>query len=254
METEENRRKENSRMAGKKFLDLDGLTDYNKKLNEKLDGKFVPKQEGKGLSQNDFTDEYKKLIDDLAYVPIVISAFTNSVNTVEMGGTVDEVTLNWSLNKEPESQKVDSTAVDKVLRTLTLTEQDITADKTFTLSATDERNKTVTKTTSIYFRNGVYWGVGANTEAFDSTFVLTLTKGLQATKAKTFTVNAGAGQHIYYAVPTRYGACAFNVGGFDGGFGKAVTIEFTNESGYTESYDIYKSDNTGLGSTTVKAS
>lgn len=241
-------------MAGKKFLDLTGLEDYNNKLNEKLDTKFVAKQEGKGLSQNDFTDEYKKMIDDLAYVPIAISAFTNSVNTVEIGSTVDEVTLNWTLNKEPVSQKVDGTAVDKALRTQVLTAQGITADKTFTLSATDERDKTVTKTTSIYFRNGVYWGVGADSEAFDSAFVLTLTKGLQASKGKTFTVNAGTGQHIYYAVPTRYGTCAFNVGGFDGGFGKAATIDFTNASGYTESYDIYKSDNAGLGSTTVKVS
>lgn len=241
-------------MAGKKFLDLQGLEDYNTKLNAKLEAKFVAQQDGKGLSQNDFTDEYKRMIDDLAYVPMAISAFTNSVNTVEMGSTVDAVTLNWTLNKEPEYQKVDSTAVDKTLRTLALAGQGITADKTFTLSATDERNKTVTKTTSIYFRNGVYWGVGADTGAFDSAFVLALTKGLQASRGKTFTVNAGAGQHIYYAVPTRFGACAFNVGGFDGGFGKAATIEFTNASGYTESYDIYKSDNAGLGSTTVKVS
>lgn len=237
-----------------KFLDLDGLTEYNQKLNEKLDQKFVSQEEGKGLSSNDFSDEYKQMIEDLAYVPIAINSFTNNVNTVEMGQTITEVTLSWTLNKEPEAQSVDGTTVEKTLRTLALTGQAITADKTFTLSATDERDKTVTKTTAIYFRNGVYWGVGEDRESFDSAFLLTLTKGLQATKAKTFTVNAGAGEHIYYAVPARYGACAFNVGGFDGGFSKAATIDFTNASGYTESYDIYKSDNAGLGSTTVKAS
>ena len=31
------------------------------------------------------------------------------------------------------------------------------------------------------------------------------------------------------------------------------TIEFTNASGYAENYDIYKSDNPGLGNTTVVA-
>lgn len=233
-----------------KVLTDTGLQSYHNQVKEH----FVAKEEGKGLSSNDFTDEYMQMIKDLAYVPIAISSFTNNVNTVEMGSTVTDVTLNWTLNKEPESQKVDSETVEKTLRTKQFTGQSIQADKTYTLSATDEREKTVTKTTKITFLNGVYWGVGESKDAFDSAFILGLTKGLQASKAKTFTVNAEAGQHIYYAVPSRYGTCGFNVGGFDGGFEKAATIEFTNASGYAENYDIYKSDNAGLGSTTVKVS
>ena len=31
-------------------------------------------------------------------------------------------------------------------------------------------------------------------------------------------------------------------------------MDFTNASGYTESYNVYKSDNAGLGGTTVKVS
>lgn len=236
------------------YLDLPGLTEYNEKLNLKLEERFVQKETGKGLSANDFTDEYKKMIEDLAYVPIAINSFTNNVNTVEMGSTVTAVTLSWTLNKEPESQKVDGAAVDKTARSKALTGQSITANKTFTLEATDERGKKVTKTTAITFQNGVYWGVANNATLFDSAFILALAKGLQASKAKTFTVNAGAGKHIYYALPSRYGKPNFNVGGFDGGFGKVGTIQFTNASGYTEAYDIYKSDNAGLGSTTVKAS
>ena len=96
-----------------------------------------------------------------------------------------------------------------------------------------------------------FTGAWQRRTSFDSAFVLTLTKGLQGSKAKTFTVNAGAGQHIYYAIPTRYGTPAFKVGGFDGGFSKAGTIQFKNASGYTESYDIWISDNAGLGNTTV---
>lgn len=241
-------------MDGKKFLDLQGLKDYNEKLNKKLDTKYVAQEAGKGLSKNDFTDEYKKMIDDLAYVPMAINSFSNIVNTVEMGSTVNDVTLNWTLNKQPKTLKLDNEALDVSLRTKALTAQGIKTDKSWTLSATDERDKTVTKSTKITFLNGVYWGVAESKDAFDSAFILSLTKGLQASKGKTFTVNAGAGKHIYYAVPTRYGACGFNVGGFDGGFGKVATIDFTNASGYKESYDIYKSDNAGLGSTTVKVS
>ncbi len=233
-----------------KVLTDTGLQSYHEQVKEH----FVAKEEGKGLSSNDFTDEYMQMIQDLAYVPIAINSFTNNVNTVEMGSTVTDVTLTWTLNKEPESQKVDSETVEKMMRTKQFAGQSIQADKTYTLSATDEREKTVTKTTKITFLNGVYWGVGESKDAFDSAFILGLTKGLQASKAKTFTVNAEAGQHIYYAVPSRYGTCGFNVGGFDGGFEKAATIEFTNASGYAENYDIYESDNAGLGSTTVKVS
>lgn len=242
-------------MSGeKKFLDLEGLTEYNQKLNTKLEEKFVQQEEGKVLSSNDFTDKYKTMIEDLAYTPISISSFTNSVTTAEMGSTVADVTLNWSLNKDPVSQKIDSETLDTALRTKQFTGQEIKADKSWTLSATDEREKTVTKTTKITFLNGVYWGVAESGAAFDSAFILSLSKALQATRSKTFTVNADAAKHIYFAIPTRYGTPNFNVGGFDGGFEKAATIEFTNASGYMENYDVYKSTNAGLGSTKVVVS
>ena len=233
-----------------KYLDLPGLQRYHNLAKEH----FVAKEAGKGLSKNDFTDEYKKMIDDLAYVPIAINTFTNNINTVEMGRTVTEVVLNWTYNKTPKVASLDAEQIDVNLKTKTLTGQNIKTNKTFTLSATDERDKTVKKTTAISFLNGVYWGVGEASPTLNSAFILSLTKGLQGSRTKTFTVNAGAGQHIYYAIPTRYGAAAFNVGGFDGGFTKVGTIEFTNGSGYKENYDIYKSDNANLGNTTVKVS
>ena len=230
-----------------KFLDADGL----KQVWDTAKGTFVKKEEGKGLSSNDFSDEWKKKIEDLAYVPMAIASFTNNVNVAEMGSTVERVTFNWSLNKSPKSQKVDSQVVEASLRTLVLTGQQIKTDKTFTLSATDERDKTVTKTTTIRFYNGVYWGIGNAGQEVDSAFILSLSKGLQASKGKTFTVNAGENEHIFYAVPSRYGTCMFNVGGFDGGFSKVTTFDFVNASGFKESYDVYKSTNDNLGITTV---
>ena len=43
----------------------------------------------------------------------------------------------------------------------------------------------------------------------------------------------------------------FFVGGFEGGFALEKTFDYTNPSGYTEAYDVYKSTNAGLGSTKV---
>ena len=190
---------------------------------------------------------------DVLYEAVQISSFTNDVGTVEMGSTVNTVVLNWIINKTPETLTLDGEGIDKNLKTKTIENANIKSNKTYTLKATDERDAEATKTTGITFLNGVYCGVAEDKSSFDSSFILGLTKTLQGGKAKTFTVNAGSLQHIYYAIPSRYGTPSFKVGGFEGGFAKAATIEFTNASGYAENYDIWKSDNPGLGSTTVVA-
>lgn len=202
-----------------------------------------------GVSYGDTT--VKDVLDDLLYTPIQITSFSNNVNTVEMGTTVNTVQLNWNYNKTPKTLTLDGSTVEVSLKSKTIESAGIKTNKTYTLKATDDRNATAQKTTSINFLNGVYYGVAAKKTSFDSAFILTLTKKLQGSKACTFTVNAGASQYIYYAIPTRYGTPAFKVGGFDGGFAKAGTIQFTNASGHTESYDIWISDNASLGNTTV---
>lgn len=198
-------------------------------------------------------DTLKSQMADVLYKAIQITSFTNNVGTAEMGSTVNTVVLNWATNKTPEELTLDGEGIDKTLKTKTIENANIKSNKTYTLKAKDERDAEATKTTAINFLNGVYWGVAEDKSSFDSAFILGLTKGLQGSKTKTFTVNAGAAQHIYYAVPSRYGTPSFKVGGFEGGFAKAATIEFTNASGYKENYDIWKSDNPGLGNTTVVA-
>ncbi len=200
-------------------------------------------------------DVYEKL-GDLMYIQISITSFTNNKNTVEMGVIVDTVVLNWNYNKVPKTLMLDNEILDVNLKTKTLSGQNINSNKTYTLKATDERNAVATKTTSITFLNGVYYGVGDDLviDSITNQFILSLTKTLQSSKAKTFTVNAGESKHIYYAIPSRYGTPAFKVGGFEGGFGKIGTFNFTNASGYTETYDVYKSSNSNLGNTTVVVS
>lgn len=189
--------------------------------------------------------------EEFNYKPIAISTFTNNKNTQEMGATISDVTLNWTLNKKAKTLTLDGQPVTATDTSKVLSGQSIKTNKTWTLKAIDERDASATKTTSITFYNGVYWGVAAAAGSYDSTFVLKLTKGLQGSKGKTFTATAGNNEYLYYCVPTRYGAVTFNVGGFDGGFSKVSTFEFTNASGYKENYDVYKSDNANLGTQTV---
>lgn len=243
-----------------------GAENANKMLGTDEAGNIIVKEEIEQTAENvsygdnsnvdvALDDIYAKL-GDLMYVPISITSFTNNKNTQEMGSTVTDVILNWNYNKTPKTLMLDSESLDVSLKTKTLSGQSIKTNKTFTLKATDERDAVATKTTAITFLNGVYYGVGDNLEIGGVTneFILGLTKTLQASKAKTFTVNAGTGKHIYYIIPTRYGTPVFKVGGFEGGFAKLGTVNFTNASNYAENYDVYKSSNDNLGNTTVVVS
>lgn len=192
--------------------------------------------------------QLKEDVSDLMYTPIAVNSFTNNIQRAEIGQTITDVTLSWALNKDPESVFVNGEEQPAESNgSLELTGLTLTADTSWTLEATDERGATATKTTKLQFLNGVYYGVGAELD------VTTLTKVLTSSRARTFTCDAGAGEYIWYLCPARLGTCNFNVGGFDGGF-DASTMEITNASGYTETYNVYKSTNAALGSTSVSVS
>ena len=172
---------------------------------------------------------------------------------VEKGATQTTATVKWATNKTPVSVTVEGESVSPDTTGKELTGLSITAEKEFTVVAADSRGSQ-TATAVMRFCNGVYTGAAAAPAAVDGTFIRTLTKTLQSYKTRTFTVNAAAGQYIWYACPAGYGTPVFNVGGFDGGFSKVSTLDYTNPSGHTESYQVWRSDNAGLGQTTVKVS
>ena len=196
-------------------------------------------------------DDLKSQIADLTYKAITITSFTNNVGTVEIGSTVTSVDLSWAFSKTPKSVTLDNVSKGIASTGESLTGLSITGNKTWTLKATDERDAVATRTTSISFLNGVYYGVAQVPSSYNSAFVLGLTKVLRGSKLNSFNVDAGAGQYIYYCIPERFGTASFKVGGFDGGFSLVALISFTNIKGYTENYYIYKSDNANLGSTAV---
>lgn len=197
----------------------------------------------------------RQQIADIQYIPIEILSFSNNVNIAELGSTVNEITLTWKLNKIPKSATLNNISISGELKadqSVTIRDAALTADSIFTLAVTDEKNKTVQKKSSIAFYNGIYYGSAIIPTKLDSAFVRGLNKSLQKDQVKTFTVNSGANQYVWYALPSRYEDPVFNVGGFDGGFSKVSTLSFKNSSGYTETYKIYRSDNSNLGKKTVK--
>ena len=125
--------------------------------------------------------------------------------------------------------------------------------KTWTLNS-EKTTETDTDVVTINFYNRRFWGVTTVTSGYTETDVEGLASNeLSNSKAKTFSVTAGASEYILYAYPSRLGTATFTVGGFEGGFNSPETVSVTNASGYTENYYVYRSVNSNLGSTTVVA-
>lgn len=180
--------------------------------------------------------------------PFDISSITLAPNISQMGSTVSPK-LTWNYTHDTiTSQTINNIAIENTLRTKTFT--GVTATTTYTLVATSNNGVQKSKTATITFANGIYYGK-STTSTYNNALISGLTKQLSNSKNRTITVNAGAGEYIFYCIPSRLGTCNFNVGGFDGGFSKVATINFTNSDNYAENYDIYKSDNANLGNTNI---
>ena len=180
--------------------------------------------------------------------PFDISSISINPNISQMGSTVSpKLTWNYT-HSTVKSQTINNEAIENTLRTKTFT--GVTATTTYTLAATSNSDVKKLKSTTITFANGVYYGK-STTSTYDSALISGLTKELSNSKNRTITVNAGAGEYIFYCIPSRLGTCSFNVGGFDGGFSKVATVNFTNSDNYVEEYNIYKTDNANLGNTTI---
>lgn len=205
------------------------------------------------LATGDRLRKIERWINDKDYTKITASlSVTPSV--AEIGSSVTNAKLNWSVSKETSSITLDGSNVTGTSYTDSKT---YTSDKTWTLKATEkDRGGTATTTATLSFLNGVYYGVSAKSDikASDRTEILKFNKELRSNKKPSFTANAGAGQYIYYCLPTRMGTCSFKVGGFDGGFSLVDEGSFQNSSGYSENYYIYRSENAALGSTSVTVS
>lgn len=123
----------------------------------------------------------------------------------------------------------------------------------FTLTA-DEGGPNGTATAMYIWVNRAFAGVAASGQT-GASFILSLPGHLQSGKPDSFTVNPSSSQKIYYATRSAFGLCKFTVGGFTGGFARTQQgVSVTNSNGATENFDLYESDNVGLGATTVGVS
>ena len=210
------------------------------------------------------------------YKAIAVNSLTlNKESVYEIGAAVTGLDASWVLNKAPAEQTIAvpeyAVTIENIgadVRSTTeltgsaatqwngvKTQEKTSGTITVLLHVKDDRGAEAAKLAVVQWLNGVYTGAAVVPSTIDSAFIQTLSKSLQGRGKDTmFTVFASSGEYIWYACPFLYGTPTFNVGGFDGGFSKVATFDFTNSSGYTEEYQVWRSDNAGLGSTTVKVS
>ena len=187
------------------------------------------------------------------YQAMQVSSLTVSPSSVERGSTVADVTLRWALSKVPTSLTLNGEPVAATETQKVVTGANLTADTTYTLKATDARGASAQRNATVYFRDKRHWLVGDyDADGVTDEVLNGATGELATSRTKTFTVDAGEGQRIYYAFPHSWGTPTFFVGGFEGGFSLLKTFNHVNASGATVSYDVYASTNAGLGSTTVE--
>ena len=123
----------------------------------------IPKPE-KGIDYFTEADKAELIAEILDYKAIAISSFAATPSTAEMGSTVNSVALSWAVNKTPTTLTLDGATIDTTETKKTLTGT-FTSNKTWTLKATDERGATATKTATLSFLNGVYYGAAAKPSA-----------------------------------------------------------------------------------------
>lgn len=232
----------------KRNEDLKNLGDKVDELEERIDE--FGNTEGLGGR----VETLERQVADLMYEPVTITSFVNNVKTAKFGEKVQSVTFTWAFSREPVSVQLndDTGLVDKYAPTSTgaTIAVDVTNNAGWTLKATDERGTVASKSTSITFNHGVYYGVGDARDSYDSAFINSLSVEWRTNKKPSFTPSPN-NQHVYYCLPVSMGKCSFSVGVLPGGFELVGTISHTNDYGGTENYYIYRSVEALSGTITV---
>lgn len=254
-----------------RFVDLDENGDYV--LNDDGSGKYLITvlEDGTVIARDMFTKTAEEVSYDNAnypdckdigsaidmilsrmdYVAPAINSFTMtpSATQYEIGTVVSSLAFAWVLNKAVTSVVFDGETLDASATSKTYSKS-LSSNKQFTLTVGDGEN-TASASKSISFLPNVYYGSSA-AGTYNSAFVLALdNKVLKSGRAGNYTLTVADGEYGYICIPARYGTPVVTIGGFTTELETAATIDHTNASGYTESYVIYKTSQTGLGTITM---
>jgi len=207
---------------------------------------------------------FRQLLESEILPDWAITGFSPNTSVVEVSDTIATPGFTASYIRTPPTSALLDDSEGTPQKNVTATpvafnsdgnfqKTSINASVTFTLTATDPlTGNSANRNTSISWQPRTHWGVGVDGLSTEADIKALASSALDNNRNRTFTVNPGAGEHIYYAYPASYGAATFTVGGFVGGFVLvSAAISVTNAYGFTTNYRLYKSVAANLGSTTV---
>ena len=193
----------------------------------------------------------KEALDALLYVAPTVQ-FTQGGSSQEIGASLENVTVKWKTNKDVTTQvlKKNNVQVGELTATdreYTDTGANITTNTTYTITVGDG-NKTATASAYITFRPKRYWGVSTSA-TLDNAGVLALSGELCNDRAQTRTFDCSGGKYFYIVLPKNMcNNITFKVGGLAFSDMEVTEIQLTNESGYTQAYNIYRPTEIQTGS------
>ena len=253
----------------KKFDATQDIANANKVLSVREDGSigYVDPVELGGTADKvayeneDYPDltnvslALKNILDKINYEPLKITSFTcNVADTHEIGTVLTDIVFSWSYSKDIKTQTLtDCTIVADDRESTVATLQNT---KSYVLTASDGSGNEGGVTTAIKkisFLPKIYYG--STTEPtngeYNSAFALGLSNSVLASSSKRdYSFTCGSGEYSYIVCPTSMTFSTIWVNGFQADIQKITTISLTNESGHTQSYDVLRFTNSGLGSFT----
>lgn len=190
----------------------------------------------------------QQALDQLLYVAPSITSFTGG-GTYEIGQTINTVNLSWNINKSVISQSINNGigSIDPSLRTYVVSNANLTSNTTYTLTVNDGQ-QSASRSTSVNFRYRRYWGVNAS-QTITNEQILQLSSEFATNRQQTRTFDCSGGKYFYLVIPTSFcSGISFKVGGLSFSDMNVQTIQFTNASGNTSSYNVYRPNNIQTGS------
>lgn len=174
-------------------------------------------------------------------------SISNNQGTKEIGQTITSTVLTWSWTKPIISQSLNNGigALSPALTTYNHIST-YTTDRTYLITgATNAQSSSAS--TSVVFRQKRWWGINPTVTPVDATIFALSNNEFSTGRGKSFTINGG-GQYIYYAYPSGFGAATFTVNGLLNTAWTLFVISHTNASGFTENYNVYRTNTIQNGS------
>ena len=219
----------------------------NTKISKELDGVQASTQIRYDNLDYPEMKNIKDALDQILYRDLVIN-LTCSPNIVEDGSVVSSILYKWTINKDNIiSQTFDGVELNNTDRQYQL-EGSFTSNVTKTL-VVDDGTKSFSKSVTLSFYPGLYYGTSSK-DNITTQDIIEFNYKLLPNRQTTVTVNADLSSYIYICIPYSYGEASFKVGGFEGGF-ELIDDQFIFNKYKDIQYRIYRSDNKGLGNTTI---